>query len=151
MEKSDHTRVKNTDKFKEIIMECVKEIFAESFKPVDEQDVRGVLGFPFDNYIIPLSMKVEDTKGEKGDHGHYTYMWKLMVPLDDPEVLANLDEQSETFEEKLIEAITKRLRSPAKTSGGQYTTGFAEVEKRGKVQGKKVLIIKVEMTVGWEG
>jgi hypothetical protein len=143
------SRAKNKNFLKEIILECVKEVFAESIKPADEQDIRGVLGFPFDKYIVPLSIKVDDHDAAGKQKADYTYSWKLRIPVDDPELLSNLTEDQETFEEKLIETITEKLRSPASLPGGQFTTGFAEVEKRETIRGVKLLLVKVEMTVGW--
>jgi hypothetical protein len=142
---------KNTNAIRELILECMREVFTEAVKPGTEQDVRGVLGRPFDDHIVAGSVQVDDHEvkdGSKTSEG-YTYSWKLLIPVDDPNILTHLDESQETFEEKLIEAITKRLRSPAEP-GGQYTTGFAEVESRQDVRGKKFLLIKVEMTVAWD-
>jgi len=135
-----------TNFIRDIIMECVEEVFTEAVKAGTEQDVRGILGFPFDKYIVPLSIKV-DNSGEES--GTTIYSWKLAVPVDDPEVISNLTEDEETYEERLLETIAKRLRSEARP-GSPYTSGFAEVIKRGRLNGEKTLILQVEMTVGWD-
>ena len=132
---------------RKLIMECIREVFSENVKPGTDQDIRGVLGYPFDKHIVAGSVKVDD--GEKGKNT-YIYSWKLLIPVDDPEIISNLDENQETFEEKLLETITEKLRNPAPQPGGQYTTGFAEVEKRQNIRGTNFLLIKVELTVGWD-
>jgi hypothetical protein len=137
-----------TQALKKIIMECIREVFAEGMKSGTEQDIRGVLGFPFDKHIVAGTVRVDDGKDEK--KSTYVYSWKILIPVDDPEIISNLDESQETFEEKLLETIAKKLRNPAPQPGGQFTTGFAEVEKRQNIRGTNFLLIKVELTVGWD-
>lgn len=132
---------------KSLILECVKELFNEAAKQGDEQDVRGLLGYPFDGCIVPGSIQIDDAESSSSK---YIYSWKLRVFIDDPAVISNLTEDEETFEEKLLNTLSERLRSPAKTKGGQFTTGFAEVESRGSIRGRKFLLIKVELTVGMD-
>ena len=49
----------------------------------DEQDVRGNLGF-FDQFITHDGIKIIDDKNKR------TYVWFIKVPLQDPEVNAEL-------------------------------------------------------------
>jgi chaperonin cofactor prefoldin len=138
---------KKLNEVRSIFSEAVTEVFEEGIKPGNDNDVRGILGFPFDKYIVRGSIKIETPDDESSNIIVYT--WKLLVPIDDPELIKNLDESQETFEEKVIETITKKLRSTTHP-GGQYTTGTVDVENRLERGGGKYLLLNVEMTIGWD-
>lgn len=136
---------------KQIFTEAIREVFAEGIKPAPDTEIRGWLGFPFDKYIVKGSVKVDDHVGENGKktHNGMTYTWKVLLPIDDPEVLSNLDESKETFEEKVLETISLRLQIPTQPDG-EYSSGFGEVEARQTIGGKQFLLIKIETTIGWD-
>jgi hypothetical protein len=127
----------------------VKNLLNEKISRADEQDIRGVLGRPFDDYIVYNSVVIDDHSGaEDSNERGYTYKWKLKVPLDDLSLFKEiLTSEEETLEEKILTTINEKLTTKSDPRDGQYTTGTAEVFDRKVINGKKYLFIDVELIV----
>lgn len=130
----------------------IKNLLNEKITPADEQDVRGVLGRPFDDYIVYNSAVMDDHSGsEDPKERGYTYKWKLQVPLDDLTLFKEiLTSEEETLEEKILTTINEKLTTKPDPRDGQYTTGTAEVVDRKVINGTKYLFIDVELIVRYD-
>lgn len=129
-----------------------KNILSEKTRRGDEQDVRGALGRPYDDYIAsPVEVfDHEQTQGVKGATG-FTYKWKLQIPIEDISSFKDLKNRTEkTMEERLMAAIADKLATEPDSRDGQYTSGTADVKDRIEKNNKKYIVIAVEMVVGYD-
>jgi len=130
----------------------LKSLISEKISKGDEQDIRGVLGRPFDDYIVYNSVVVDDhDEAEDPTEKGFTYRWQLLVPVDEMMSFNEiLKSDEETFEEKMLTTINDKLTTKPDPRDGQYTTGTAEVVDRKVINGKKHILIDVELIVRYE-
>jgi len=130
----------------------LKSLISEKISKGDEQDIRGVLGRPFDDYIVYNSVVVDDhDEAEDPTEKGFTYRWQLLVPVDEMMSFNEiLKSDEETFEEKMLTTINDKLTTKPDPRDGQYTTGTAEVADRKVINGKKHILIDVELIVRYE-
>jgi hypothetical protein len=130
----------------------LKSLISEKISKGDEQDIRGVLGRPFDDYIVYNSVVVDDhDEAEDPTEKGFTYRWRLLVPVDEMMSFNEiLKSDEETFEEKMLTTINDKLTTKPDHRDGQYTTGTAEVVDRKVINGKKHILIDVELIVRYE-
>lgn len=129
-----------------------KNILSEKTSRGTEQDVRGALGRPYDDYIAS-SIEVFDhgqTQGIKGAKG-FTYKWKLQIPIADISSFEDVKRRTEkTMEERLMAAIADKLATEPDPRDAQYTSGTADVVERKIKNGEKYIVVAVEMVVGYD-
>jgi hypothetical protein len=130
----------------------LKSLISEKISKGDEQDIRGVLGRPFDDYIVYNSVVVDDhDEAEDPTEKGFTYRWQLLVPVDEMMSFNEiLKSDEETFEEKMLTTINDKLTTKPDSRDGQYTTGTAEVVDRKVINGRKHILIDVELIVRYE-
>jgi hypothetical protein len=115
---------------KQLIPEGLK---TENVAAGNEDDVRGNLGF-FDQFIVPGSIKVVDNSNNRR-----TYVWFIRVPLQDPEVRAELKNLP------LKSYLTNKLLVASGDDDNQRVEGNADIVRQDNVEATVRLTLRVTL------